>query len=72
MLRLADFDQSGRLSYIYLPLTHFRGLCDSDFRNEMNKVAPHHSTLLHTYGGSVESVYDLVEKIGHNCDDKIR
>ena len=72
VLRLADFDKSGRLSYIYLPLTHLRGLCDSDFRNEMEKVSPRHSALLYTYGGDVESVYDLVEKIGHNCDDKIR
>ena len=72
VLRLVDFDESGCLYHIYSPLTHFRILCDSDFRNEMKKVAPHYSTPLHTYGGSVGSVYDLVEKIGHNCDDKIR
>ena len=75
--RLASFSNSGPLAYIYKPLIYLRGQCDSEFHD---KVAPR-LRALHSQGrdvddiykeGDVNDIYDLVEKVSHNCDDKIR
>ena len=74
---LASFSNSGPLAYIYKPLIYLRGQCDSEFHD---KVAPR-LRALHSQGrdvddiykeGDVNDIYDLVEKVSHNCDDKIR
>ena len=54
---------------IYLPLIYLRCQCAPDFKVELNKVAPR-LCKLPPCGGSVGDIYNLTEKISHNCDDE--
>ena len=69
MAKLASSSNSGSLVDIYAPLTSIRCQCDSDFYDELIKVAPHLNVFL-LMGERVSGIYNLMEKISHMCDDE--
>ena len=68
VVRLVDSKEDGWF-IIYWPLIYLRCQCAPDFKVELNKVAPR-LCKLPSCGGSVDDIYNLTEKISHNCDDK--
>ena len=67
--KLTDSDNINWLTDIYVALIYFRCQCDPDFRNELDEV---NSGLYRLSPRRVDArkIYNLMEKISHNCDDE--